>query len=212
MQVENILNKRVVLRGIEAVRLVMRQPGSLHRAALRQIPRIAEQVKFCRTEGEQQHEAAGPQSEPAGAEHMERLLQEHFSREIAHKRARTREQQHIPEVIRRIAGKQLRHQCAEHQRTADREHIQRHRPQPADCDHIAAAFHLAVLQQQERAQRKHEPQRSQRAEIVPALEARGIFHWFQAVVHGGMGQVCRDTEPALQQPQHHISSITACIL
>ena len=55
MQVENILNKRVVLRGIEAVRLVMRQPGSLHRAALRQIPRIAEQVKFCRTEGEQQH-------------------------------------------------------------------------------------------------------------------------------------------------------------
>ena len=76
---------------------------------------------------------------------MDRLLQEHFSREIAHKRAHEQEQQHIPEVIRRIAGKQFRHQRAEHQRTADREHIQRHRPQPADRDYVAAAFHLAVL-------------------------------------------------------------------
>ena len=76
---------------------------------------------------------------------MDRLLQEHFSREIAHKRAHEQEQQYIPEVIGRVAGKQLRHQCAEHQCAAEREHIQRHRPQPADRDHIAAAFHFTVL-------------------------------------------------------------------
>ena len=76
---------------------------------------------------------------------MDRLLQKHFSHEIAHERTHKQKQQHIPEVIRRIAGKQFRHQRAEHQRTADREHIQRHRPQPADRDHVAAAFHFTVL-------------------------------------------------------------------
>ena len=76
---------------------------------------------------------------------MERLLQEHFSRKIAYECTHEQKQQHIPEIIRRIAGKQFRHRRAEHQRAADREHIQRNRPQPADCDHVAAALHLAVL-------------------------------------------------------------------
>ena len=39
VQGKNILHKRIVLRGIQAVCLIVRQSGSLHFAALRQIPR-----------------------------------------------------------------------------------------------------------------------------------------------------------------------------
>ena len=123
----------------------MRQPGSLHRAALRQIPRVAKQVKFRRAEGEQQRKTADAKPQPARPEHVDRLLQKHFSHEIAHERTHKQKQQHIPEVIRRLAGKQLCHQCAEHQCAADREYIQRDRAQPADRDHVAAAFHFTVL-------------------------------------------------------------------
>ena len=123
----------------------MRQPGSLHRAALRQIPRVAEQVKLRRAEGEQQRKTADAKPQPARPEHVDRLLQKHFSHEIAHERTHKQKQQHIPEVIRCLAGKQLCHQCAEHQRAADREYIQRDRAQPADRDHVAAAFHFTVL-------------------------------------------------------------------
>ena len=44
-----------------------------------------------------------------------------------------------------LVAERQKYQPAEYQRTADREHIQRHRPQPADCDHVAAAFHFTVL-------------------------------------------------------------------
>ena len=145
VQGKDILHKRIVLRGIQAARLVMRQPGSLHRAALRQIPRVAEQVKLRRAEGEQQRKTADAKPQPARPEHVDRLLQKHFSHEIAHERTHKQKQQHIPEVIRRLAGKQLCHQCAGHQRAADREYIQRDRAQPADRDHVAAAFHFTVL-------------------------------------------------------------------
>ena len=57
-QGKNILHKRIVLRGIQAVCLIVRQSGSLHFAALRQIPRVAKQVKFRRAEGEQQRKTA----------------------------------------------------------------------------------------------------------------------------------------------------------
>ena len=145
VQGKNILHKRIILRGIQAARLVMRQPGSLHRAALRQIPRVAEQVKLRRAEGEQQRKTADAKPQPARPEHVDCLLQKHFSHEIAHERTHKQKQQHIPEVIRRLAGKQLCHQCAEHQRAADREYIQCDRAQPADRDHVAAAFHFTVL-------------------------------------------------------------------
>lgn len=78
VQGKNILHKRIVLRGIQAARLVMRQPGSLHRAALRQIPRVAEQVKLRRAEGEQQRKTADAKPQPARPEHVDRLLQKHF--------------------------------------------------------------------------------------------------------------------------------------
>ena len=123
MQRQDVVNVRAVGGGIRAEVLLVRQPGGQNLAALRQIPGIAEQVKLRRAERQQQRKTACAEPDPAAPEDMDGLLQQHLSGEIAQKRADHQKQQHVPEVIRRIAGHQLHQDRADHQRAADRERI-----------------------------------------------------------------------------------------
>ena len=172
VQGQDAVNERGILRGIEALILVSCQPGRRDPAALRKIPRIAEQVELRRAEHHRQHQTAGRKPAPAAAEDKNGLLQEHFSGKIAHERANRQKQQHVPEIIRRVAREQLDQQHADDQRAADRKPIQRRRTQLAHGDHVAAALHLPVLQQQIRADGEDHAHARQNAEIPPAHQMR----------------------------------------
>ena len=197
MQGQNAVNERGILRGVEALILVSCQSGRRDLASLRQIARIAEQVELRRAEHHRQHQTAGRKPAPAAAEDEDGLLQEHFPGKIAHERADRQKQQHVPEIIRRVAREQLDQQHTDDQRAADREPVQCRRAQLAHGDHVAAALHLPVLQQQIRADGEDHAHASQNAKIPPAHQMRVRLIADRARVD----PLGRHTEAAAQQAE-----------